>query len=138
MLSIVDTGPLYGALDPDDPQHQRSRDVLERSDLQLVIPALAVAEASYLAQRRLGPRAEHLLLTGLADMDVAAPTPEDFLRMADLVDRYADWPLGGCDASVLALAERLGTTTVITFDHRHFGALRTAAGEPLTLLPEPA
>lgn len=138
MLSVVDAGPLYAALDPDDEQHLRSREVLERADLQLVIPALAAAEASYLAQTRLGPRGEHVLLTGLAAMDVAAPTPEDFLRMADLVERYADWPLGGCDASILALAERLGTTTVITYDHRHFGALRTATGEPLTLLPDPA
>lgn len=136
MLAVVDASPLYAALDPGDAQHQRSREVLERSDLQLVIPALAVAEASFLAHRRLGPRAEHVLLTGLAQMDVAGPTPEDFLRMAELVDQYADWPLGGCDASVLALAERLDTTAVITFDHRHFGALRTAAGEPLRLLPE--
>ena len=138
MLSIVDASPLYGALDPADVHHARSREVLERPDLQLVIPALVVAEASYLAQRRLGPHAEHLLFAGLAAMDVVGPTPEDFLRMADLVERYADWPLGGCDASILALAERLGTTTIITFDHRHFGALRTATGEPLTLLPDPA
>ena len=138
MLAVVDAGPLYAALDPDDEQHLRSREVLERADLQLVIPALVVAEASYLAQRRLGPHSEHLLFAGLAAMDVVGPTPEDFLRMADLVERYADWPLGGCDASVLALAERLGTTTVITFDHRHFGALRTATGESLTLLPDPA
>ncbi|HMS61656.1 MAG TPA: PIN domain-containing protein [Solirubrobacteraceae bacterium] len=138
MLSIVDAGPLFGALDPKDPDHAQSREILERPDLQLVIPALVVAEASYLAQRRIGPHAERLLFAGLADMDVVAPSPEDFLRMAELVERHADWPLGGCDASVLALAERLGTTTVITFDHRHFGALRTAAGEPLTLLPDPA
>lgn len=136
MLAIVDAGPLYAALDPEDVEHHASRELLERSDLQLVIPALAVAEASYFAQTRLGPRAESLLLRGLAEMDVAAPTPEDFTRMAELVETYADWPLGGCDASVLALAERLGTTTVITFDHRHFGALRTAAGEPLRLLPD--
>lgn len=138
MLAIVDANPLYAALDPRDRQHQRSRDVLERPDLQLVIPALAVAEASYLAQRWIGPHAEKLLFTGLADMDVVAPNPDDFLRISELVERYADWPLGGCDASVLALAERMGTTTIITFDTRHFGPLRTKDDEPLTLLPEPA
>jgi predicted nucleic acid-binding protein len=137
MLSVVDAGPLYAALDERDEHHDAARAILERADLQLVIPALAAAEAIYMVQQRTGPTAESAFLTGLAQMDVVAPNPDDFLRMADLVERYADWPLGGCDASVLALAERLGTTTVITFDHRHFGALRTAAGEPLTLLPEP-
>lgn len=138
MLAIVDAGPLYAALDERDKHHAASRATLERADLQLVIPALAAAEALYLTQQRIGPEAERALLTGLAEMDVAAPTPEDFIRMAELVERYADWPLGGCDASVLALAERLGSTAVVTFDHRHFGALLTAAGEPLTLLPDPA
>jgi predicted nucleic acid-binding protein len=136
MLSVVDASPLFAALDPDDADHHRAREVLERSDLQLVIPALVVAEVSYLAQRRIGPHAERLLFIGLAQMDVVAPTPEDFLRMAELVETHADWPLGGCDASLLALAERLKTTIVITFDRRHFGALRTASGEPLTLLPD--
>ncbi len=135
MLAIVDAGPLYAALDVDDRHHREARDVLERAELQLVIPALVVAEVTYLVQARLGAHAEHAFLSGLAAMDVAGPSPDDFARMADLVERYADWPLGGADASVVALAERLGTTTVVTFDRRHFGALKTAAGEPLQLLP---
>jgi hypothetical protein len=32
--------------------------------------------------------------------------------MADLVERYADFPLGGTDASVIALAERMGAALV--------------------------
>ena len=138
MLSVVDAGPLYAALDERDVHHEAARATLERPDLQLAIPALAAAEACYLVESRVGAHAESAFLTGLAAMDVVGPTPEDFTRMAELVERYADWPLGACDVSVLALAERLDTTTIITFDQRHFGALRTAAGEPLTLLPEPA
>jgi len=136
MLAIVDAGALYAALDQHDAHHPQAREVLDRGHLQLVIPTLAVAEVCYLIETRLGPHAESTFLAGLAHTDVAAPTPEDFTRMAELVETYADWPLGGCDASVLALAERLKTTTVITFDRRHFGALRTAGGEPLQLLPE--
>lgn len=136
MLSVVDAGPLYAATDVGDARHEEARELLERPDLQLVVPALIVGEVSYLIQKWLGPGRERLFFTGLVEMDVAAPSPDDFTRMAELVERYADWPLGGCDASVLALAERLGTTTIVTFDHRHFGALRTADGEPLQLLPE--
>jgi len=135
MLAIVDSGPLYAALDAGDEHHVAARNVLERADLQLVIPALVVAEVSYLVQTRLGSHAERTFLSGLAALDVAGPTPEDLQRMADLVEQYADWPLGATDASIVALAERLGATTVVTFDRRHFDVLRTAEGEPLRLLP---
>jgi hypothetical protein len=40
--------------------------------------------------------------------------------MADLVRQYADFPLGTADASVIAVAERLGATHIATIDHRHF------------------
>jgi hypothetical protein len=46
--------------------------------------------------------------------------------MADLVLQYADFPLGTADASVIAVAERLGSIRVATIDHRHFRAVRPA------------
>ena len=135
MLAIVDSGPLYAALDAGDAHHGAARDVLERADLHLVIPALVVAEVGYLVGTRLGSLAERTFLAGLAALDVAGPTPEDLRRMAELVEQYGDWPLRATDASVVALAERLDTTTVVTFDRRHFAAVRTAGGEALELLP---
>jgi hypothetical protein len=56
--------------------------------------------------------------------------------MADLVERYGDFPLGGTNASVAVLAERLSTDCIITLDRRHFRALRMADGRPFRLLPE--
>ena len=56
--------------------------------------------------------------------------------MSELVSRYGDFPLGGTDASVVALAERLGTELIITLDRRHFGAVRSIGGASFTLLPE--
>ena len=32
-------------------------------------------------------------------------------------------PLGTTDASIVAIAERLGVTQIATLDHRHFGAV---------------
>lgn len=56
--------------------------------------------------------------------------------MADLVDRYQHLPLGGADASIVALAERLGTTLVATLDRRHFSVVRTASGQPFQVVPD--
>jgi predicted nucleic acid-binding protein len=135
-LAIVDAGPLYAVADDDDHEHDRSVAVLRRRDLDLVIPALVVAEVTYMVGRRLGPHAEARFLQGLTALEVEAPLPADWLRIAELVERYADFPLGGTDASVIALAERLGTDILITLDHRHFGAVRLHHCPAFHLLPE--
>lgn len=51
VLAVVDAGPLYAVLDADDRNHRRSVEVLQRRDLSLVIPALVVAEVTYIAGR---------------------------------------------------------------------------------------
>jgi hypothetical protein len=135
-IAIVDSGPLYAAADADDQDHRRCVAVLGRRDLELVVPALVVAEVSYLVGRRLGQPAEAAFLRGLAVLEVEAPATEDWGRIAELVERYADFPLGGIDASVAVLAERLGTEIIVTLDTRHFGVVRSSEGRPFRLLPE--
>ena len=41
-------------------------------------------------------------------LTVADVTAADLTRSAELVEQYADLPLGGTDACLVALAERLG------------------------------
>jgi predicted nucleic acid-binding protein len=135
VLAVVDAGPLYAAADADDIDHEQSVAAMSRGDLRLVVPALAIAEATYFVGRRLGAGAEAIFLRGLTTLDVEAPTSEDFERIADLVEQYADFPLGGTDASAIALAERLGATTVITLDRRHFGAVKPRHCDRFELLP---
>jgi hypothetical protein len=135
VLAVVDAGPLYATADADDQDHEACRDALAQADLRLIIPALAVAEATYFVGRRLGARAEAAFLRGLGALDVEGPAPEDFDRIAELVEDYADFPLGGTDASVIALAERTGAKIVITLDRRHFAAVKPRHVEALQLLP---
>jgi predicted nucleic acid-binding protein len=134
-FAIVDTGPLYAAVDGDDADHARSVAALSNPDWTIVVPTLIVAETTYLVARNLGPRTEARFLRSLADVDVEGPSPEDWVRMAGLVERYADFPLGGADASIVALAERLDTEIVITLDRRHFGAVRPKHRRALRLVP---
>jgi hypothetical protein len=96
---------------------------------------MIVAEASYLVGSRLGPAMEARFLRGLETLDVEAPSSRDWRRIADLVERYADFPLGGADASLVALAERLGAETIITLDVRHFRAVRPRHRKAFRLLP---
>jgi len=70
------------------------------------------------------------------DFEPVALEAEDFARMAQLVAQYDDLPLGTTDASVIALAERLGIEEVVTLDQRHFRTVRPSHVNALLLLPE--
>ncbi len=135
-IAIVDSGPLVAVANAADPDHRACLDALQAPGVHLVIPALCVAEAAYLLGRRRGPLTEARFLRGLEGFDIQAPLPEDWPRIAELVERYAELPLGGTDAAVVALAERLNTRRLITLDHRHFGVVRPRHCPRLQLLPE--
>jgi predicted nucleic acid-binding protein len=118
-----------------DVDHEAALDALADPRLRPVVPALVVAEATCFVGRRLGPAAEAAFLSGLAVLDVEGPDGADFARMAELVEQYADFPLGGTDASVIALAERLDAPLVVTLDRRHFAAVKPRHREAFELLP---
>ena len=67
--------------------------------------------------------------------DCEPVAPADWLRIAHLVWRYRNLPLGTVDATVIALAERLGVTSVATLDRRHFGVVKPAHTDAFQMLP---
>ena len=95
-----------------------------------------VAEVGYLLARQAGARVESLFLQSLADEEFTPVdlTSADFARRADLVNTYETLPLGTTDASVVAVAERLGLTDGATLDRRHFTVVRPRHVDALTLL----
>lgn len=97
---------------------------------------LVITEVTYLVGTRLGADAEVRFLGDLAAGNLIPEpvVPADWLRIAELVARYHDLPLGTADASVVAAAERLSVTEVATLDRRHFDVVRPRFG-PFALLP---
>ncbi len=88
-------------------------------DTNVLVAAARTADTHHDAAAR--------LLRETDDQFLVAPTM--------LAERYADLGLGGTDASLVALAERLGLTTLATFDRRHFTVVRPAHTPSCTLLP---
>ena len=62
-------------------------------------------------------------------------TPDDLRRVAALVATYVDLPLGGTDASVIALAERHRVTTIATLDRCHFTVVRPSHVPTFEIVP---
>lgn len=137
MALILDTGPLYAALDRSDGDHGACRRLLEDATEPLVIPAPVLVEVEYWVQRRLGTGAWLALLDDVAAgaFQVEDLVSADYRRVRELCDRYADADIGFVDAAVLAVTERLGEPKLVTLDRRHFGTLRPRHVDALTLLP---
>lgn len=83
---------------------------------------------------RLGAAAEASFLVSMSGFDIELPSIEDWPRIAELVTKYADLPLGGTDASVVVAAERLDTDLVITLDS-DFNVVRPKHCQSFQLLP---
>jgi uncharacterized protein len=137
---ICDTGPLVAAGLSRDPDHHACVELFTAMHLagrSMVLPAPIVAEVGYLLHSRGSARAESAFLRSLAagDFRTVELTVEDYARMAELVDTYADLPLGSSDAAVVALDERLDVVEVATLDHRHFRIVRPRHAKAFTLLP---
>ena len=137
MALILDTGPLFAALDRDDADHAACRRLLESAAEALVVPAPVLVEVEYWTNRRLGTGPWLALLDDLdaGAIQVEDLTHADYRRVRELCDRYADVDIGFVDAAVLAVTERLGEPKLATLDRRHFGTLRPRHVDALVLLP---
>ena len=118
--------------------HRASRQLLEATSEPLVIPAPVLVEVDYWIRKWLHSDA---LLAFLDDIRLGAYVvenllPEDYLRIREILGRYADSNVGFVDAAVLAVVERLNEPKLATLDHRHFGMLRPRHVDALVLLPE--
>lgn len=138
MALILDTGPLYASLDRSDAAHAACRRLIEEAREPLVIPAPVLVEVDYWIHTRLSPGALVALLDDIVAgaYRVESLVPEDYRRIRDLCDTYADSDIGMVDAAVFAVVERLGEPKLATLDRRHFGLLRPRHVDALQVLPD--
>ncbi len=103
----------------------------------LITTAPVIGEAGWNLNKFLGPEAEAALYRVVAagEINVEELSPDDWTRIAELTEQYGDHPLEGFDASLVAIAERLGVETIATLDHRHFRAVRPKHVEAFKLVP---
>ena len=136
-MIIWDTGALVAAADADDQDHARCVELMRRTPRPLLVPYPVLTEVCYMLEREHGTRAEAAFLNSVStgQISLIPLTRTDVDRMVELVEKYADFPLGAVDASVFAIAERLEADAIATFDRRHFIVVRPKQPLSFTLLP---
>lgn len=135
-MIVVDTGPLVAAVDADSNDHLACAILLDEHAEELVVPASVIVETCWMLDRLLGPTAE-AELASIADGELRVESLDvaDYRRSAELVETYADLGLGMVDATVIAVAVRLGSHQVATLDKRDFRVVRPRHVDSFELLP---
>lgn len=136
-MIIADTSGLIPLFNESDPDHEAVTTWMETKDPVIVVSPFVIAEIDYLVASREGVEVELAVLRELAGgaYELPAMGAKDLGAAIDIVDRYRDLDVGIADASLVVLADRYRTNTILTLDRRHFNVLRPLAGGRFILVP---
>ena len=130
-MIVADSSVIYALLDRRDGWHERVAGWYERSTPELATTPLVLAEVDHLASARLGRDAVVAWRQDLAsDAYRVEWWSAGASEAAELASSYTDSGVSLTDASLVALASRIGTVEIATLDERHFRLLRPLTGEP--------
>jgi predicted nucleic acid-binding protein len=137
-LILVDTNAVLQMVSSTARRHGDVRRIVDEVDGPFLISPFVLAELDYMLGRRHGQGAQLALLGEVAEgaYELAEFDRSDVERAMAIMRRYADLQVGLADASIVVLAERHGSSDVLTFDRRHFRAMRGPGGRPFRLLPD--
>jgi uncharacterized protein len=135
---VVDTSVVVAAMNRRDDHHRAVTAWLDSVADALVTSPLALAEMDHLVTRHGGIGAAQRLYD---DFEAGAYRVEWWpASIHDTIEVAREYRgIGLTDASLVAIAGRLGTTEIATLDERRFRLLRPLTGEPaFRLLPADA
>lgn len=125
-------------MDSEQERHQEFLDALRNARGPKIISPFVVSELDYMIFKKYGREGQ---LTFLDEIDrgvywLESFREEDFNRANQLINRHRYLTsFGIADASNVVLAERHGTTDILTTDQRDFRRIRTASGDHFRILP---
>ena len=136
-LCIIDSGFLYALIDDSDQYAQHVREAAESIFEPILLPSPAITETAYFVQRNLGQAALARFVGSLniMGMSIIDPVEPDMNRAAEILQAYPDQDIDFVDAMIVAMAERLDVTKILTIDRRHFSIFRPAHCESFEILP---
>lgn len=121
-MILIDAGPMYLLTDQQRRLCGAARTLLRQHSGSLCTTAPAIVEAMYLCNRAGKWELQRLLWDLLLSraIHIVPIVDEDYPRMRALMHAYNDLPMDFADASLVAVAERLGYRQIITVDRDFF------------------
>lgn len=132
-MIVADTGAILALIDADDQHHAPLVALYDADPGAWVLPWAILPEVDYLLATHVGATAARLFREDLAAGAFAVEWGRDvdLTRAHALCRQYEGLELGLVDATVAAVAERLGADAIATVDRRDFGALHLAGAPKL-------
>lgn len=137
-MILLDTSGLLAWIDSGQRRHAEVAAAMAAIAPPFVLSPFVLAEIDYLLAERVGPDAEQALLAEIEGgaFELPAFDAADIGAALRVIERYADFPLGLADASVVVLSERYRTLSLLSLDERHFRTLRGHRGRTFELIPQ--
>ena len=133
---LLDTGALVSLLDRSQTHHVACRRAFDDWTGTVVSTEAVLTEATHLLAGVEGGRAacvEFFLAGGAV---LVPSTHASLRRVRTLLDKYADLPMDFADATLVALAEELGSPLVFTTDRTDFAVYRLKNRKSFRMVPE--
>jgi len=134
---IADTSGLLALFNRREPAHVAVRAYVEAAGEELVVSPYVLAELDCLLATRVGGDGELAVLRELVGgaYVLANLEAEEVARAVEMIERYRDLGIGIADASLVVLAERFRTRTILTLDRRRFEVVRPIGGGRFKIVP---
>jgi hypothetical protein len=135
---LVDSGILLSYYQRNEPLHQAVVAFFDQTSAQLISSPICIAEVLWLLGDPGDPRVlmaqNHLLgAVSRGGLEAVNLLPEDYGRVAELNERYADLPGDFADLTLVALSERLDVKEILSLDG-DFDVYRRFRREPFQRL----
>ncbi|MFN9648443.1 MAG: type II toxin-antitoxin system VapC family toxin [Pseudanabaena sp.] len=137
MTVVLDTSFLFALTDLTDRNHYRVLSVVKSINEPLLLPSVVLPEVCYLIASSLGHQAMRKFIANLvvSGVQIESMTATDLERVNQILEQYADSQLDFVDAVIVAIAERLRITRVLTLDRRDFSIMRPRHCDYFEILP---
>jgi hypothetical protein len=132
---LLDTGALVSLLDRSQRDHPEFVRFFDAWEGQVVSSEAVLTEATHLLGRVFRGR-KACLDFFLAGGAVLVPsTPSSLRRCRELMEQYEGLPMDFADATLVVLAEEIGTNLVFTTDRNDFEIYRIRGRKPFQIKP---
>lgn len=138
--ALVDTGAVVALVNRADRHHAAAVEWFRRFRGQLLTTEAVITETAYVLAASPAHLRAALLWFGrarAADLLKVEPVT-DYAALARIIAQYSNLPCDYADASLIALAERSGVTSIATIDQRDFAVYRLRGRKRFRILLETA
>jgi hypothetical protein len=135
-MIIIDTGPLVALFDKSDHYHNVCKKTLKNIREPIITTWPVLTEVMYLLNFSFIAQELCLEFIVSGGINIHSENLKQLRRIHQLMKQYADLPIDLADASLVALAEEKGVTTIFTLDHKDFRIYIPKHLKAFSLIPE--